>query len=47
MPRSSIVNETEFRIDCMKREEIFVPEDLKKYYALSPENRRSMCQGPT
>ena len=42
--RQNIVNfdEQGVRIDCMKRQEIIVSEDVLEFYALSPENRQSL-----
>ena len=35
-------DEAGFRIGCLKGQEILVPNDVKEYYSLSPENRRSL-----
>lgn len=42
--RRNIINfdEAGFRIGCMKGHEILVPADVKEYYAISPENRKSV-----
>ena len=41
--RRNILNfdEAGFRIGCMKGQEIYVPMEIKQFYAVSPENRRS------
>ena len=40
----NIINfdETGFQIECMKRQKIIVSDDIKKYYAISSENRKSL-----
>jgi hypothetical protein len=42
--RRNIINfdESGFRIGCTKDQEILVPEDVKQFYAVSPENRKSV-----
>ena len=41
--RRNILNfdEAGFRIGCMRGQEILVPMEIKQFYAVSPENRRS------
>ena len=34
-------DEAGFRVGCMRGQEIIVPEEIKQFYAVSPENRRS------
>ena len=33
-------DETSFRIDCMKEQNIIVPDDMREYYVINSENRR-------
>ena len=42
--RSNIINfdESGFRIGCTRGQEIIVPRDIKRFYAVSPENRKSV-----
>ena len=42
--RRNIINfdEAGFRVGCMKGHEILVPSDISEFYAISPENRRSL-----
>ena len=42
--RRNIINfdEAGFRVGCMKGEEILVPDDVNEFYAISPEDRRSL-----
>ena len=41
--RRNILNfdEAGFRIGCMKGQEVLLPPDIRQFYAVSPENRRS------
>ena len=34
-------DEADFRIECMKRQKILIPIEMKELYAISPENRKS------
>ena len=34
-------DEAGFRVGCMRGQEIIVPEEIKQFYAVSPENHRS------
>ena len=42
--KRNIINfdEAGFRVGCMKGHEIIVPTDVREFYAISPENRRSL-----
>ena len=35
-------DEAGFRVECMKGHEILVPSDIKEFYSISPENRKSL-----
>ena len=35
-------DEAGFRVGCMKDHEILVPSDIKDFYSISPENRKSL-----
>ena len=41
--RRNIINfdEAGFRVGCMKKHEILVPTNVREFYAISPENRKS------
>jgi hypothetical protein len=42
--RRNLINfdETEVRVECSEDEDIIVPEDIKEFYSVSSENRRSV-----
>ena len=42
--RRNIINfdETEIQIECMKNQKILISSDIKKFYAVSPENKKSI-----
>lgn len=35
-------DEAGFRVECIKRQDIIVPDDISEFYAISPENRKSL-----